>query len=54
VYARPRASGLIGTVEIVRTGERFGFSSAEELLEVVSHGRRTVTGARKRSPTAGQ
>lgn len=42
VYARSRDGGLIGTVEIVRTGERRGFVSPEELLRIVMRGRRAT------------
>jgi hypothetical protein len=42
VYVRTRTSGLMGTVEIVRTGERRGFSSPDELLSIVMGGNKAA------------
>jgi len=48
VYVRGRDDGLGGTVEIVRTGERRGFTSPEELLRIVLRGRRVIGASRTR------
>jgi len=46
VYARTGAGGLEGTVEIVRTGERRGFSSPEQLVSIVRGGPAAQAGGR--------
>jgi hypothetical protein len=52
VYIRDRSGILAGTVEVVRTGERCGFSSAEELLRIVVHGCPGGRGKRPAKPAA--
>lgn len=38
VYGRTARGWLRGTVEVVGSGERFGFNSAEQLWAIVSRG----------------
>ncbi len=52
VYVRTRSGALAGTVEVVRTGARCGFSSAEELLRIVMQGCPGGRGKRPAKPPA--
>lgn len=45
IYVRVPSGVLKGTVEIVRTGERYGFASSQELLRILMHGRAASTAA---------
>jgi predicted ThiF/HesA family dinucleotide-utilizing enzyme len=48
VYARTARGRLRGTVEVVGSGERLGFNSAEQLWVIVSRGGARIVNKRPR------